>query len=303
MSYSIENSTDAATVQAALGVVPQLLTAQSADPALAAAGKMNVFAKSVANRPVPFIRGSAGIATPLQTALWGARAGIALPQLGQVNLVTLGMTATSIGTATLATFAATNMFTRMNRNLNVSSASAGSTCGYRGEYFTSTGDGAGLGGFFFNTRFAIADAAAVAGALMFVGIYNTTSAIGATVEPSTLVNCIGVGHGSADTNLKIFYGGSSAQTPIDLGATFPTNTLSTDIYELSLYSPSNATGTVYYQVDRINTGHTASGTLTGGSTVLPASTTQLTYKLHRSNNATALAVSLATMHIYKVSDY
>ena len=114
------------------------------------------------------------------------------------------------------------------------------------------------------------------------------------MEPSTLTNSIGVGHGAADTNLKLYFGGSTAQTPIDLGANFPANTLSTDMYELELFSPASV-AVVYWTVTRLNTGDVASGTLlnTTPGVTLPAAATLLSgLQAWRTNNATALACAL-----------
>ena len=175
-----------------------------------------------------------------------------------------------------------------------------------GHYLTvaqvTVGDGTN-GGFYKICRFGTSDAATVAGARMFVGVSSTTSAP-TNVEPSTLTNSIGVGHGASDTNLKIYYGGSAAQTPIDLGSNFPANTLSTDVYELALFAPASSNNTVYYEVNRINTGDVATGTLTGtAGTVLPSSSTLLAYqRAWRCNNATAKAVGLDIMSDYIETD-
>jgi len=119
-----------------------------------------------------------------------------------------------------------------------------------------------------------------------------------------LTNSIGVGQGAADTNLKVYYGGSAAQTAIDLGASFPTNTSNTDWYELTLFAPPTSNNTVYYQVIRLNTGDKSSGTLTGtAGTVLPSNTTLLALRNWRTNNATASIVTLALGNMYIETDY
>jgi hypothetical protein len=124
------------------------------------------------------------------------------------------------------------------------------------------------------------------------------------VQPSTLTNCIGVGQGASDTNLFIYYGGSAAQTPIDLTSTFPTGTSNTDLYELTLFAPPTSNNTVYYQVRRLNTGDVATGTLTGtAGTVLPLNTTVIGYRAWRTNNATATAVNLAIVGVYCETDF
>lgn len=252
---------------------------------------------------------ASGVANGLmQNALWRNRSyfcqamgnsSISLDTTGYVAPANVGVTLTG------RTLAATNYFTRQRRVGYVSAATAGSIVSTRSGSvgLASLGDGAGLGGFFNVIRFGCSDAATVSGARMFVGA-TTSGANPTNVEPSTLTGCIGVGHGASDTNLKLFYGGSSAQTPIDLGASFPANTLSTDVYELILYSPSGENGVVYYQLTRLNTGDVASGSVVRTSTaVLPASSAfLLPWLIWRSNNATALSVAFDFMFDYFDTD-
>ena len=209
------------------------------------------------------------------------------------------------GNSTTRNPANTNMFTRTRRHGTVSNATAGSICGYRfGDPLVWLGNGSGLGGFFKCMRFGCSDASTVSGARQFVG--TATNGNAATdVEPSTLTNCIGVGNGASDTNLKLFYGGSTAQTPIDLGSNFPANTLSADLYELTLYSPPELLTTVYVRVERLNTGDVFETTIsTTSSAVLPAVTLKLNLIwAYRSNNATALAVGLDLISDYVETDY
>jgi hypothetical protein len=100
--------------------------------------------------------------------------------------------------------------------------------------------------------------------------------------------------------MHIYYGGSAAQTPLDLGPNFPSNTRSTDAYELALYAPSNSNNTVYYEVTRLNTAYVATGALTGtAGTALPSSSTLLAYqRIWRTNAGTALAVAYDIMSDY-----
>jgi hypothetical protein len=61
---------------------------------------------------------------------------------------------------------------------------------------------------------------------------------------------------------------------------------------------------VYWQVTRLNTGHVASGTLTGGAAVLPAADVLLTpFQAWVSNNTTAAAVAIDIMSVYVETDY
>jgi hypothetical protein len=204
---------------------------------------------------------------------------------------------TFVGTPVARNFATTNWLTRQARVNYPSASTTGSLCSWRfGGGIVSLGNGT-LGGFRVRHVFMASDAATVAGARQFTGISTTTGAP-TNVEPSTLLNCIGVGHGAADTNLKIYYGGSAAQTPIDLGANFPANTLSADIYEVEIWNLPGSTATTVV-VRRFNT----SGTLLFEATnVLGPGTAGVTMPLnnaalspiwgYRTNNATALAVGM-----------
>ena len=168
----------------------------------------------------------------------------------------------------------------------------------------TVGNAAGLGGFTFIARFGIGDAGAVAQAQMFAGVTSATSAPTGTIEPSTFTNSIGMGHGNPAANCKIFYGGSAAQTPIDLGASFPCNTRSTDMYELILFSPNNVNNVVNYRVTNLSTSAQTSGQLTGtAGTVLPSSTTLLGPMLMRDNGGTAAATTLHINKVYIETDY
>lgn len=284
-----------------------LIDQQASDLSAAPAGKMRIYSKSIASRALPKFVGPSGLSTALQPLLARNKVGYWNPPGNGTTVPgVFGYNApTALGTATTRNFATTNFFTRMRRLGYVSSATAGNFAGQRhAAAQISMSNGSGLGGFFKVTRFGISDASLVATARTFVGVSSSTSAP-TNVEPSTLTNVIGVGHGASDTNLKVFYGGSAAQTPIDLGANFPTNTVNTDAYELALFSPPNVADAVYYEVTRLNTGHVASGTLTAVSTgvQLPLSTTALTYSLvYRTNNATAAAVGIDVMSDYIETD-
>jgi hypothetical protein len=131
---------------------------------------------------------------------------------------------------------------------------------------------------------------------------NSTAAP-TNVEPSTLNQSIGVGFGAADTTLRLYYGGTAAQAPIDLGVAFPAKTANVDMYELALFSPPGVAQTCHWQVSRLNTGDVAQGTLTGNAAVLPTAATFLTFNSWITNNATAAAVGLDFGSVYLEQDF
>jgi hypothetical protein len=289
------------------GIFESSLMNAIAEPGAAPTGKMRLYAKTISGRMMPKFVGPSGLDSALQPFIARNKVGIWLPP-GNATTVpgVLGFSAfTAVGTATLRNVAATNLFTRMRRLGFVGAATAGSAAAARVAVAQITvGNGSGLGGFHKIIRWGISDAALVSNARTFNGISAATTAP-TNVEPSTLTNIIGMGHGAADTTMKIFYGGSVAQPPIDLGANFPANTTNTDAYELALFSPPSVDGTVYYEVTRLNTGHVAIGTLSGNpGTALPANTTLLTYsQIWRFNNTTAAACGLDIMSDYIETDY
>ena len=281
------------------------LDGQSNNPSAPSTGNLVVYAKSLAGRMMLKQIGPSGLSTPLQPFLARNKVGYWGPQGNSTTVPgVFGYTATTNLTATARNVATTSLFTRTRRIGFVSAAGAGSMAYMHVNVAQVTvGDGSGNGGFYKICRFGISDAAAVATARMFVGVSSTT-ANPTNVDPSTQTYQIGMGHGNGDTTFKIYYGGSAAQTAIDLGANFPCNTRSTDLYDLALFAPPNSNNTVYYEVTRINTGHVATGTLTGtAGTALPDSTTLLTYhRAWRTNNATALACAFDVVSDYIETD-
>jgi hypothetical protein len=279
--------------------------AVSSDPAAPSANNLKTFARTIAGgyTAPAFLNATQAVAM-LQPAIANKRISTFTPQTGAA-ISLIGFAAGSVqGTATGVSPSSTSFFTRAPRVTYVSAGTAGSFSSWYQGIGTVTLGVSGtpnFGGFYYVTRFGIADT--VAAPRTFIGL-SSTGTTPSNVEPSTLINSIGVGQGAANTNLFVYYGGSAAQTPIDLGVNFPTGTSNTDWYELTLFAPPSSTNTVYYQVLRLNTGNVASGTLTGtAGTVLPSNTTFLGPRNWRTNNATAAAVTLAFGSMYLESDY
>jgi hypothetical protein len=163
---------------------------------------------------------------------------------------------------------------------------------YEGAARMWRGNVAGLGGFYTSFTFAPEDAAAVAGARMFVGLH--TAVAGATnVEPNTLTNIIGTCQLSTSNNLHLIHNdGSGTATTVDLGANFPANG-NTALYRLTLWCIPNGSD-IGYRIERLDTGNFSEGLL---SSDLPTSTSLLARRAWRCNNATALAVKLSIAEI------
>lgn len=226
-------------------------------------------------------------------------------QINSTNVNNFGVTSLTLGasqTTTARVPVETSMAQLAARNGYVMSITTAGTLIYGREAtdHIRVGNGSTRGGFEFCFAFVPSDPATVAGARMFAGL--TPTAVPTNVEPSTLTQCIGIAQLSSSSNLHIVYGGSAAQTPIDLGANFPANTLSADLYTLELFS-SRLTTNVSYRVTRNGGTYVATGTLTGtAGTALP-STTLLSFMWWKTNNATALVAAMDVSFYFTDEDY
>lgn len=284
----------------------------ASDPSAPPSGSLTVFAKELAGGiGLLKIMNDQGIDHWLQPALFNNKVMMFNPYGNSTaSPREFGFAApTTVGTLTARNVATTNLLTRARRLGIVSATTAGSLAA---AYFASsaqytlgvpqTPPAPHWGGFFKCFRWGVSDASVQTVARQFIGMSSSVAAP-TNVEPSTLTNSIGVGKGAADTNYKIFYGGSAAQTPIDLGASFPCNN-NTDLYEMYIYAPPSANNTVYVRVVNVSTGGAVNITLTAATpgTQLPLNTTLLAPRAWRCNNTAAAAVGLDIVSMYLDSD-
>jgi hypothetical protein len=284
----------------------------SATPATPGADQISFAPQRIASSSavMPRWRDETGVFSTVQAHI-GRNNMAGLFFIGSTGFTQLGINLTAVGTATTRAPAGTNRLTRTKRTGFVSAATAGAVGGLASQTISNFSLGSGTvvggGGFRAVFRWAASDAATVAGAHMFVGMFAGTGAPAAATNPNTFTNCVGIAQLNGGANLNVVYGGSAAQTSIDLGANFPAASSSLTnggLYELILYAPPNSNNTVHYRVERLDTGDIASGTLTGtAGTVLPANTTFLGARAFRSNNATALAVGIDIAGLTIESDF
>lgn len=163
------------------------------------------------------------------------------------------------------------------------------------EFYIS--DGSGAGGFLCETRFGVGDT--VSAARMCVGVSMSTG-IPTNVAPSTLTNHIGVGHDAGETTYSLYYGGTTAQTPISLGTDFPVNT--TDLMQFIVASYPGVSGVLEWVVRRytMTQMYEASGSLGPlTSAELPQAGAFLARRNWRCNNTDATAVVLVANSAYE----
>jgi hypothetical protein len=281
-------------------------------PANPTAGNVTIFGKSLANREMLAFVDSDGLDAVLQPAMWRQKVSNWNPPGNSTTVPgVFGMNApTALGTATARAVATTSLFTRTRRLGYVSQNGSGSFAGHfvSAAQFT-TGDGAGLGGFFYSCRFGFSDAAAVTGTRAFVGLTSSTTTP-SNVEPSALTNCIGVAQlSSSTTQLYLVYGGSTAQTAIALGTGFPpmagVGAANGIAYELTIYCAETVNGIVNYRIERLDTKTIVEGVITPGTVGIqtPASSVLLAHRAWRTNNVTAGAVAIDIIGFYTETDY
>lgn len=282
------------------------LTAE-ATPTTPSSGDALLYASTALGRNSLATLGADGVERQLMHHLAFSRVSFWSAAGGTTNLATSGvgtppLNANDASVAKSRTVATTTNMTRAKRLGFEGVAAVARSAGFRHALnYVSASDGAGVGGFLFTVTFGASDAAAVATARMWVGLQNGQSV--GNFDPATITQLIMLGHGNGDANMKLYYGGSSAQTPIDLGANFPAQTRNTDWYELAIHAPLNVANTFYWRVRRLGTAYVASGTLTGAAAVVPQSTTLLGFNANRNSNATALAVAIDVGQIFMQTDF
>lgn len=201
------------------------------------------------------------------------------------------------GTATGRNVATTNLAISLRRLAYVTGNPAGSSCGTRhGLTQFWRGNAAGLGGFFYSTRFALDTVKA--GMRWFVGMSASAAVIG-NVNPSTLTNIAGFGIDAGETTVRwITNDGVGPVSKTDLGASFPATTADV-VYDARIFCAPNGSA-IYYALERLDSAALAEGS---SSTVIPANTTLLSPAIWMNNGATVGAVAVAVMSQYAETDY
>jgi hypothetical protein len=258
----------------------------------------------VAGRAMPGWIGPDGLTrTPLQAFLGRNKVGWFQGTGDAGGGTSFGLVTGTSGSLAARPTSTTSFFTMVRRAALTSlSGSAGSTVGIRfnsAAMSFARGVVAGTGGFTNVWRFGVSDLATVADSRLFCGMIGSASAIG-NVNPSSLANIIGVGTDAGETTLSIMHNdGSGSANKVALGANFPAQTLSTDMYEFSMFcAPCGSE--VHYRVERLNTGDVATGTIT---TKLPAASQMLSLQLWRNSGTTAANVGVDIASVYIETDY
>lgn len=260
------------------------------------ADTLTLYSKDIAGRSMLKWVGPSGLDVVAQPAFFNNSIIMLAPNTTTTMSAFGTPSPTFTGTAsTPAIITGSGMRLGMRRTTITSAATAGSVAQVRTTaYQCYRGDAAGLGGFFFNVRFACPTI--TSDAHFQIGLFGSTSLTAATT-PSAQLNWIGCGFDATDSNLQVFYNGAAGSaTKVDLGANFPRGTDA--VFDLTLFSPPNGSF-IGYRVKRIDASYDTSGTIT---TNIPAASTLLAFHSKLNNNATASAVVTELMRVYIETD-
>jgi len=233
-----------------------------ASPATPTGDKINFFVKKIAGFLFPSYVNPQAQSSALELSSLEWKVERMMPT-GGTSTTAYGMSTGQVGTATQATLsnASKHQSTKRAESL-VTTAATTAVAGFRSANANIwRGDSAGNGGFIQQWRFAPCTGVSTATHRLFAGLTASTAAP-TDVDPSTLINMIGVGYDSADTNFQIFSNDATGiATKINLGASFPKPT--TDRpgpYALTL-SCAPFASTVEYEFTDVNTGAKTTGSI------------------------------------------
>lgn len=273
------------------------------EPAAPAADNIRLFSAKLANgRAALAGKGPSGVSVFMQAHFGTTKIAMAQPAGGGTTVSTFGMAALgATGTATTLSVSTTNIYTQ-TRGVEylVTTASTTAVAGFRNS---STqwwiGNAAGFGGFTFVCRWGPATGVSTSTHRAFVGLRGSGAAP-TDVQPSSLVNILGMGWDSADTNIQFLCNdGSGAASKVDLGTSFPVPTSNrSKVYEVQLFCAPNGT-TVYWRVLDVGTGAVAQGSV---NTDIPANTILLTPLGYCSVGGTSSVVGIALFNLYLETD-
>jgi hypothetical protein len=271
------------------GGISNTLT-QIAQPATPAAASITEYSANDTGAPNLSVVDSNGTVSAYPLGLLENKLNMLTANPGTATFSVIGSTITATGTGTVAAFTPGSRYGRTNRIESlVTVAAATAVAGIRNSIagYTCGGEAAGAGGFSTDMVAGPATGVTTATSRFFMGMTGGIAAP-TDVEPSTVVNTIGLGYDAADANLQLMVRGAATGAKIDLGASFPVPTTDrTKLYRLQLYSPPGTTQTVNYKVADLITGAVTSGTV---STNLPATSVVLGNRVWSSVGGTSSVI-------------
>ncbi len=269
-----------------------------AAPTAPPASQVNLFGTNIAGGTVPGFMGEDGVIHTIQSDLGEFNVSRFFPSAGNNASSDASITVTATGTSTGAGISATNLHTVMSRvDYLVTTAATTAVAGLRSNAnpIRIGRTAAAPGGFLVRMVWGPATGVATATHRAFCGLIPTVAPT--DVNPSTLLNIVGMGYDAADANVQFLHNdGVGAATKIDLGVAFPKpNADRTQVYELQLFSPNSLTQSVRWRVIRYNTtGKTIAAEASGSvATDMPAVTQFLGLRTAMSVGGTSSVIGVA----------
>ncbi|MFI5271184.1 MAG: hypothetical protein ACHQT9_04025, partial [Candidatus Saccharimonadales bacterium] len=276
-----------------------------ADPPAPSNGNLAVYAKNVSGRMLLKMRGPSGLDSPLQPALFGNNYVLFAPTSGGTGTGSgFGTAWQSNGTVSHPAETTTNTGSQMHRTRYANIVTTtNQVLGPKintadGDQFW-TGNAAGLGGFFFESRF-IVELYPATTVRLFVGLASGTTAV--VASDTVAGDVVGLWHDTTDganvLSLVTRNNVTTTKTPIP-GATLAAG----EAYDFYMFMKPNDT-TVYYRLDDITLGTTVVDTSV--SVTMPRSTIFMGPQVEMSNgtaNITATTVGIGVNRIYVESDH
>ena len=204
------------------------------------------------------------------------------------------------GTATAANIALGTYSQYRKIEYLVTTAATTAVAGFRAPAAQFVRGNSANGGFNFNMRWGTATGMANTSNRAFVGLAASVAAP-TDVQPSSLVDMIGMGWDSADTNVQIFHNDASGTaTKIDLGANFPVRIVDrNDMFDLQLLCLP-AASSMYWKAISLGAAASASGVIT---TNLPTNTTFLAPRGWMSAGGSSSVIGIGFSECTIESDY
>ena len=225
--------------------------ADISNPAAPAAGFLRMFARAQARRMLPAFVGPSGIDSNLQPALFRNSVYMWLPGTGTTASINWGTswTARNAGTGAAQahpTKASTNALTSINRaTFSTGTTATGSSGIQSGATVCWRGNAAGLGGFFYFSRFAVETFRADIQVLVGLSALNAALA----GEPSAQANTLAIVKDAADTAWNFVSRNASTATKIPF--TVPLTVAAGTILDFMMFAPPNSSSVFVRVVNTI----------------------------------------------------
>lgn len=265
------------------------------EPPTPGAAILTVYSKAVCGKMELKQKGPSGLDSPFQLALWQNNTVLFTP--GATAGLWQGTVGANLGTAAIALPTTTNLYTMMRRSTFASAVTtANQQVGTRSEAMFCRGNATGLGGFRFVAHFGFSSIKT--GMRLFVGLCVDTAGI-VTADPSSKLNMCGFAFDLADTAITFMHNdgtGTATKETIPGQGTLATNNTGYDAYIWC--APNDST--VYYRLDKIDTGNPVTLIDSSTNTKLPVNTTLLTAQVAMSNGTANIVANDATIGVNRV---